>query len=187
MLAAVVAADQCPDVSAAVRARLVQLGQLAVRAVADAARVMVVEDHAVCGRGPGIGWQQGDFGRAVQHDHFVVAPRPDANQRRSGPGVDQSAAGSAVQHRTTAVGRIDQTRDAHPVLTGQDRGHPGAVPGDQLGGPVVFAIDAPGHPVVGIGGDDPDLAAGSPAGRHLAGQPLSVRGVDDPGDRALDR
>src|ERR1700677_4833845 len=74
------------------------------------------------------------------------------------------------------VGRIDQTGLPSPVFTGQDRGDAGAVPADQLSGPGVFSVDATGHPVIGIGGDDPDLAAGAATGSHLARQPLTVRG-----------
>ena len=140
------------------------------------------------GRGAGIGWQQSDFGLPEQHDHLVVAARPHPNQCRPGPGVDQSAAGSTVQHGVTTVGRIDQARPPNPVLTGQDRRDQRAVPRDQLGGPGLFVVDAPGHPIIGISGDDPDLAARSaPVERDLTRQPLAVRGVDDARDRTLDR
>jgi hypothetical protein len=149
--------------------------------------VVVVEYHAGIRRRPRIGWQQTDFGPAVQHDQFPVAARPDPDQRRPGPRIHQPAARSAVQYRAPPVGRIDQTGSPYPVLTGQDRRHLYAVPRDQLGGPVVIAVDAPGHPVVGIGRDHPDLLAAAPDGRHFAGQPLTVGGMDDPRDRTLDR
>src|ERR1700758_5159652 len=102
------------------------------------------------------------------------AARPDPDQRHAGPGINQTAAGSGVQHGVVPVGRIDQAGPADSVFTGQDGRHPDAVPRDQLGGPGVLAIDAPGHPIVGIGCDDPDLPAGAPVGRDLAGQPLTI-------------
>jgi hypothetical protein len=88
----------------------------------------------------------------------------------------------------TTVGRVDQARAPYPVLTGQDCRYQGAVPRDQLGGSGLFVIDAPGHPIIGISGDDPDLAA-RPASVEpdLTRQPLPVRGVHDARDRTLDR
>ena len=63
----------------------------------------------------------------------------------------------------------------------------GAIPADQFGHAGVLVVDAPGHPVVGIGCDHPDLRPLASLGRHLARQPVTVRRMDDALDRTLYR
>ena len=48
-------------------------------------------------------------------------------------------------------------------------------------------VDAARGAVVGIGGHNPDLAAGAALGRHLAGEPVAVGGVHDPQSPAPQR
>ena len=73
--------------------------------------------------------------------------------------VDQPAAGASVQHHQVAVDRIDQRGLADTVFTGEDGRNPGPVPRDQLGGARVHGVDAAGQPIVGVGGDHPQLGA----------------------------
>ena len=139
---------------------------------------------------PGIVWQQRDFGQASEHDQIAVAARSDPHQRRPRPRVDQPAARAAIEHHRGAVGRIDQTRAADSVVTGQDRGDLGAVPSDQFRGAFLCAcgpmVDATRVAVVGIGCHDPDLAACRAIGCDLTCQPMAVGGMKDAGDGALD-
>ena len=148
---------------------------------------MIVEDDADVGGGSGIRWQQSDLGEAVQQNQLLVAARPDSNQRRSAPRIHQTSARAAVQHNAVAVRGVDQAGRADSVFAHQHGRHAWAVPVDQFGHARVLVIDAPGHPVVGIGCDHPDLRSLASLRRHLARQPVTVRRVDDAFDRALYR
>ena len=188
----VVTADQCAHVAlggirpVGVR-RVAQREVRAVRAAAQSAWAAVVENHPGVGRCPGIVRQEGDFGEAAQHDQVAVPAWPDPDQRRTRPGVDQPAAGASVQHHQVAVDRIDQRGLADTVFTGEDGRHPGPVPRDQLGGARVHGVDAAGQPIVGVGGDHPDLGALRAFRGDLTRQPMPVGGMNDAGDRPVDR
>ena len=192
MLAAVVAANQRADVAFGtvhvIRVRReVQAHLIPGGTAPDPARLLIVENDAdVCDR-PRIGWQQSDFSQAVQQDQLLVAAWANAHQRRPGPGVDQSAARPAVQDDAAAIRRVDQAGLPDAVFPQQDRRHAGAVPADQFRGAVVLEINTPGHPIVGICRDDPNLRSGAPLRCHLAGQPMTVRRMDHPSNRPVDR
>ena len=51
----------------------------------------------------------------------------------------------------------------------------------------LWAAEAAGVPVIGIGCHHPDLEPVAAVGCNLAGQPVPVGGVHDTGDRTLDR
>ena len=122
---------------------------------------------------PGSYGQQGDFGQAAQHDQVSVAARPDAYQRRARPCVDKAATRAAIEDDRGAVGGIDEAGTADTVVAGENCRDLCTVPTDQLGGALGQVrgphVDPPRGSVVGIGGDDPDLAAAAALGGDLAG------------------